>query len=105
LKPYLKKNKKILGYILWVVGDVALRKKRKSKGDNIIFWECTNCGYIYQHRTAPESCIICDSGKFKKIDPKQFKKIEDFEILKKKQKYRRIFKKGFTRKYKKYQKN
>ena len=81
-------------------------KRKKRKNDNIIFWKCMNCGYVYQHRRSPEFCIVCDSKekKFKKIDSKQFKKIEDFEISKKKNKYRRIFKKGFTRKYKKFQK-
>jgi rubredoxin len=84
---------------------MALKKGRKSKGDNIIFWKCTKCGYIYQCQKTPESCIICDSGKnqFKKIDSKQFEKIEDL-IPDRKRKYRRIFKKGFTRKYKKFQK-
>lgn len=30
---------------------------------------------------------------------------EDFEIPEKRKKYRRVFKRGFTRKYKKFQRN
>ena len=85
-----------------------VRKKRKQrKSDNVVFWKCTNCGYIYRYQQAPESCVVCDSGKskFKKILTKESTEIEDFEIPERKKKYRRIFKKGFTRKYKKYSNN
>jgi len=77
------------------------------KNDDTIFWKCTKCGYIYRRKEIPESCIICDSGKgkFKKIDQKEFQRLEDFDIQERKKKYRRIFKKGFTRKYKTYLNN
>jgi hypothetical protein len=50
--------------------------------------------------------LVCDAPKenLKRINDNLFMKIEDFEIPKRKKKHKRIFKKGFTRKYKKYQK-
>jgi len=73
-------------------------------GDRMNYWKCVVCGYIYQFRSIPELCLVCNAGKnkLKRINSNLFMKTEDFEIPKrKKKKYRRIFKKGFRRKYKK----
>jgi len=67
------------------------------------YWKCVICGYIYQFRGIPELCLVCNAGKnqLKQINSNLFMKIEDFDIPKRKKKYRRLFKKGFRRKYKK----
>ena len=64
------------------------------------------CGYIYPFSSVPEVCLVCNSKKekLKRIDSKLFINMEDFDIPKRKKKYRRVFKKGFTRKYKKFRK-
>lgn len=78
----------------------------KRNDNNMIFWKCKVCGYIYRYNQIPETCTVCDSEKrnFERIDQKDFKEI-DSDISERKKKYRRIFKKGFTRKYKSYSNN
>ena len=69
----------------------------------MVEWECEVCGYVHRNKEPPETCPVCESEKerFKRIDHPES---EEVEIPKRKKKYRRIFKKGFTRKYKKYKK-
>ncbi len=66
-----------------------------------IKWKCKVCGYIYESTEPPKSCIICESKEFERIEDKIFN-IEGIEDIEKKKKYRTVFKKGFTRKYKKF---
>jgi len=70
-------------------------------------WECKICGHVHKNKEPPEFCPICEGEKkyFKKVDHREHKVLgEEHEVPVKKKKYRRIFKKGFTRKYKKYKK-
>jgi Zn finger protein HypA/HybF involved in hydrogenase expression len=64
-------------------------------------WKCKVCGYSYESDGPPEFCVICESKKFERIKNKNFN-LENLEPTEKKKKYRRIFKKGFSRKYKKF---
>ena len=64
-------------------------------------WKCKACSYIYESAEHPKSCIICESKEFEKIESKIFD-VENLESTEKKKKYKIVFKKGFTRKYKKF---
>lgn len=63
-------------------------------------WKCKVCGHLYESSELPKSCIICESKEFEKIE-NEIVDVESLEPTTEKKKYRRIFKRGFTRKYKK----
>ncbi len=69
---------------------------------NLKKWKCKVCGSVQESISLPESCLLCDSKEFEKMDADKIFDIETLETTEKKKKYRRIFKKGFTRKYKKF---
>ncbi|OGI14445.1 hypothetical protein A3K63_04865 [Candidatus Micrarchaeota archaeon RBG_16_49_10] len=60
------------------------------------YWKCKACGDIQQGKSPPEECNVCFAGRdsFVRIDDKDVDLLERSE---KRQKYRRIFKKGFER--------
>lgn len=63
-------------------------------------YKCKICGYVYENSEPPKSCIICESKEFEKIE-NEIVDVESLEPTTEKKKYKRIFKRGFTRKYKK----